>query len=202
MIYDYPFKGRFKVTCPFGRVGKWQCGWHIGADIVGLNSKYVFAIADGVIESIDAHGKSYGKHICIRHDDGMVSLYAHLSRVLVKVGQKVCMGACIGIMGSTGNATGAHLHLELHKDRYKYPAKGSKAKDCPWLVDGMAWIKEHIGGEDMPEVKDLQVWEKESGKCIIVKAVNINGANYIKLRDIEKLSEVKVDFIDNKVYIE
>lgn len=54
----------------------------------------------------------------------------------------------------------------------------------------------------MPEVKDLQVWEKESGKCIIVKAVNINGSNYIKLRDIEKLSEVKVDFIDNKVYIE
>lgn len=146
MEYGYPFKGKFKVTCPFGRVGDWQCGWHIGADIVGLDSKYVFAIADGVIESIDAHGKSYGKHICIRHDDGMISLYAHLSRVLVKVGQKVKMGSCIGIMGATGNAMGVHLHLELHKDRYKYPAKGSKAKDCPWLVDGMAWIKEHMGG--------------------------------------------------------
>lgn len=35
MRYDYPFRGRFKVTCPFGRQGAWQCGWHIGVDIVG-----------------------------------------------------------------------------------------------------------------------------------------------------------------------
>lgn len=202
MIYDYPFRGRYEVTCPFGRVGNWQCGWHIGVDIVGLDTDCVLAIADGVVESINAHGKSYGKHICIRHDDGLVSLYAHLKLIVVEVGQKVCRGDYIGIMGSTGNATGVHLHLELHRDRYKYPTKGSKAQDCPWLVDSMAWIKEHMGGEDMPEVKDLQVWEKDSGKCIIVKAVNINGSNYVRLRDIEKLAAVSVDYVDGKVWIE
>lgn len=203
MIYDYPFKGRFKVTCPFGRKGNWQCGWHIGTDVVGLDDKAVYAIADGVVESINAHGKAYGNHVCIRHKDGMVSLYAHLSRVSVKVGQKVCRGDLLGIMGATGNATGVHLHLELHQGRYRYPAKGSSPLTEKDLVDAWAWIEDHVGGEDeMQEVQDLQVWSKATGKCTVVKAVNVNGSNYIKLRDMEKLAQVRVSYIDGKVLID
>lgn len=203
MIYDYPFKGRFKVTCPFGRKGAWQCGWHIGTDAVGLDDKAVRAIADGVVESVNALGKSYGNHVCIRHKDGKVSLYAHLSRVSVKAGQKVCRGDLLGIMGATGNATGAHLHLELHEGRYRYPAKGTSPLTEKDLVDAWAWIEDHIGGEDeMQEVQDLQIWSKSTGKCVIVKAVNVNGSNYIKLRDLEKLAQVRVSYIDGKVWID
>lgn len=203
MIYDYPFKGRFKVTCPFGRKGAWQCGWHIGTDVVGLDDKAVRAIADGVVESINAHGSAYGNHVCIRHADGKVSLYAHLSRVSVKVGQKVCRGDLLGIMGATGNASGAHLHLELHNGKYHYPAKGSSPLTEKDLLDAWAWIEDHVGGEDeMQEVKDLQIWHKATGKCTVVKAVNVNGSNYIKLRDMEKLARVSVDFIDGKVYVD
>lgn len=203
MIYDYPFKGRFKMTCPFGRKGAWQCGWHIGTDIVGMDDKTVYAIADGVVESINAHGSAYGNHVCIRHADGKVSLYAHLSRVSVKVGQKVCRGDLLGIMGATGNATGAHLHLELHQGRYRYPAKGSSPLTEKDLVDAWAWIEDHVGGEDeMQEVQDLQIWSKSTGKCVIVKAVNVNGSNYIKLRDLEKLAQVRVSYIDGKVWID
>ena len=61
-------------------------------------------------------------------------------------------------------------------------------------MDALAWIEDKIGGEDMPEVKDLQVWSKETGKAVIVKAVNINGNNFVKLRDLEKLANVTVDF--------
>ena len=64
MRYDYPFKGRFKVTCPFGRRGAWKCGWHIGTDIVGMDDKNVCAIADGVVESVNAHGTAYGEPVC------------------------------------------------------------------------------------------------------------------------------------------
>lgn len=204
MIYDYPFRGRFKVTCPFGKKGSWQCGWHIGTDIVGIDDKQVLAIADGVVESINAHGKSYGNHVCVRHDDGMVSLYAHLSRASVEVGQKVCRGDLLGIMGATGNASGAHLHLELHSGKYRYPAKGTSPLTEKDLVDAYAWIEDHVGGEDVTdkaEVKDLQIWSKSTGKCVIVKAVNINGSNYIRLRDVEKFAAVSVDYVDGKVWV-
>lgn len=203
MIYDYPFKGRFTVTCPFGREGNWQCGWHIGTDVVGLDDKTVYAIADGVVESINAHGKSYGNHVCIKHADGVISLYAHLASVAVKVGQKVLIGQKVGVMGATGNASGAHLHLELHQGRYRYPAKGSSPLTEKDLVDAWAWIEDHVGGEDeMQEVQDLQVWSKSMGKCTVVKAVNVGGSNYIKLRDLEKLAQVSVDFVDGKVYVD
>ena len=63
------------------------------------------------------------------------------------------------------------------------------------MVDAWAWIEDHVGGEDeMQEVKDLQVWSKSTGKAVIVKAVNINGNNFVKLRDLEKLANVTVDF--------
>ena len=59
------------------------------------------------------------------------------------------------------------------------------------------------GGEDeMQEVKDLQVWSKSTGKAVIVKAVNVGGSNYVKLRDLEKLAWVSVDFVDGKVYVD
>lgn len=54
----------------------------------------------------------------------------------------------------------------------------------------------------MQEVKDLQVWSKATGKCTVVKAVNVNGSNYVKLRDLEKLARVSVDFVDGKVYVD
>lgn len=197
MEYRYPFKGKVKVTCPFGRKGAWKCGWHIGVDLVGEDDKNVCAIADGVVESINAHGAAYGKHVCIKHPDGMVSLYAHLASVAVKVGQSIRLGQRVGVMGATGNANGAHLHLELHQGRYRYPAKGSSPLTEKDLVDAWAWIEDHVGGEDeMQEVKDLQV--KANRKTVTVEAVNINGNNFVKLRDLEKLANVAVDF-DGKV---
>ena len=128
-------------------------------EMQGMDDKNVCAIADGVVESVNAHGKSYGKHVCIKHADGMVSLYAHLSSVAVKVGQSIKIGQKVGVMGATGNASGAHLHLGLHEGRYRYPAKGSNPLTEKDLVDAWAWIEDHVGGEDeMQEVKDLQVW--------------------------------------------
>ena len=200
MKYDYPFRGKFTITCPFGRQGAWQCGWHIGTDIVG-DDRQVRAIADGVVIGINDHGKAYGNHVLIRHNDNMVSLSAHLASVNVIIGQKVKMGTKIGVMGATGNATAAHLHLELHINAYRYPQAGSSAETCKWLVDPIGWIEDRIGGEELPEVKDLQVWSKETGKAVIVKAVNIDGSNYIKLRDIEKLTGLEVSFVDGKVYV-
>lgn len=185
MRYQYPFKGRYRVTCPYGKLGSWSAGWHIGVDIVGDDNKTIYPIAEGTVESINAHGSAYGKHICIKHFDGNVSLYAHLSKVSVKVGQTVMLDTPLGVMGATGNVSGAHLHLELHQGKYKYP-RGYKPKTAPWLIDPVAWIEDHIEEAiEVAEVRDLTISVK--GAPVTVKAVNVNGSNYVLLRDVPML---------------
>ena len=66
----------------------------------------------GTIEKVAYQASGYGNYIKIRHDWGF-SLYAHLERVYVNVGNSVSSGTAIGLMGSTGFSTGIHLHFEL-----------------------------------------------------------------------------------------
>lgn len=189
MRYQYPFRGKFRVTCPYGKPGGWSAGWHIGTDIVGDNDKTIYPIAEGVVESINAHGSAYGNHVCVKHADGNVSLYAHMSKISVKVGQDVKLGTPLGIMGATGNANGAHLHLELHQGAYKYP-RGYKPKTVPWLLDPVAWIEDHI--EEGYQVSKLTIIK--DGQPVEVNAVNIDGNNYIKLQDLPKLADVTIGY--------
>ena len=189
MRYQYPFRGKFRVTCVYGKPGGWSAGWHIGSDIVGDVDKTIYPIAEGVIESINAHGSAYGNHVCVKHADGNVSLYAHMSKVSVKVGQSVGLDTPLGVMGATGNANGAHLHLELHKSAYKYP-RGYKPKTAPWLLDPVAWVEDHI--EEGYQVSKLTIIK--DGQPVEVNAVNIDGSNYIKLQDLPKLADVTIGY--------
>lgn len=89
---------------------------HRGVDIGNSVGTDVWA-ADGgtVIYAQDSKG-NYGNFIKIRHDDGTVTCYAHLSRILVSVGDKVAQGEIIAKMGKTGRVTGPHLHFEIRPD--------------------------------------------------------------------------------------
>lgn len=119
--YRHPFHNGYKVTCPFGKSGSsWSCGWHTGTDYVGTNSKNIYAICSGTVEKVSRSG-SYGNHVIVKHVDGYRSLYAHLSSVSVSKGQSVTTNTKIGVEGHTGNASGSHLHLELHQGAYRYP---------------------------------------------------------------------------------
>lgn len=154
-----------RVTCPYGKPGKWAAGWHIGADMVGDDDKTIYPIAEGTVESINNHGSAYGNHVCIKHPDGNVSLYAHMSKVSVKVGQDVKLGTPLGIMGATGNANGAHLHLELHRGAYKYP-RGYRPKTAPWLLDPVAWIEDHIEeGYQVDKLTIIKDGPASRGQC-------------------------------------
>ncbi len=66
-------------------------------------------LKDGIVSKYG----SYGKYVTIQHEDGTRSMYAHLSKILVKSGQKVKKGQVIGVMGSTGSSNGTHLHFEV-----------------------------------------------------------------------------------------
>ena len=86
--------------------------FHGGVDIAGSRGDPVAAFADGVVE-YTGEDDSYGRYFQIDHGNGVKSFYAHCSQVLVRKGQAVSLGEKVALVGSTGNVTGPHLHLEL-----------------------------------------------------------------------------------------
>ena len=100
------------ITSPFGRDGY---RWHPGLDIGILQSLDVRAAAEGVVTLAGylPGYDGYGAIVAVELQDGYSTLYAHLSRPLVRPGQRVRAGQLIGIAGCTGWCTGTHLHFEL-----------------------------------------------------------------------------------------
>ncbi len=88
---------------------------HSGMDFKATTGTPVLATGDGVIIKAGRNG-GYGKVVEVRHQDGIISRYAHLSRISVRNGQKVRLGQTIGKVGSTGRSTGPHLHYEVRKN--------------------------------------------------------------------------------------
>lgn len=97
---------------PFGKKGSmWSSGQHTGLDFPAAVGAAVRAVAGGKV-AMAKSGGPYGNHIMVNHGGGLTSLYAHLSRMLTSVGDTVKQGQKIGEVGSTGNSSGPHLHLE------------------------------------------------------------------------------------------
>lgn len=86
--------------------------FHQGLDISTDKGQPVFATADGQVESA-AYTGDYGNLVVIRHGFGLVTRYGHMSGFAVKPGEAVKRGAVIGYVGSTGRATGSHVHYEI-----------------------------------------------------------------------------------------
>lgn len=115
----------YRLTQPYGMTSyaKTGCrggpcyggGPHTGIDIVAGYGTPIRAAADGVVKySGDLGRYSYGRWLMIEHENGLSTLYAHLSSKAVKVGQRVETGDIIGYEGSTGYSTGSHLHFGVY----------------------------------------------------------------------------------------
>ncbi len=101
--------------------------FHKGIDIANVEGTPIKAVLDGtVIDSGPASG--FGQWIRIRHDDGTVTVYGHMSTLAVAVGERVTAGQTIAGMGSLGFSTGSHLHFEVH------PGGGDAIDPVPWLA--------------------------------------------------------------------
>jgi murein DD-endopeptidase MepM/ murein hydrolase activator NlpD len=116
-----------RITSAFGRrlhpiFGTWRN--HTGTDYAAPMGTPVHAIGDGVIVAEGPHG-GYGNMIDIRHSNGMVSRYGHMSRFArgVHSGSHVKMGETIGYVGMTGWATGPHLHFEIRENGVAHDPK-------------------------------------------------------------------------------
>ncbi|MBQ2795101.1 MAG: peptidoglycan DD-metalloendopeptidase family protein [Oscillospiraceae bacterium] len=94
--------------------GIWGYKGHTGTDITGTgHGSNIYASAAGTVVTAKSGRTGYGNYIIINHGDGITTLYAHCSKLYVKVGQYVNQGDIIAAMGSTGNSTGTHLHFEI-----------------------------------------------------------------------------------------
>jgi len=96
----------------FKNPGNYTLGYHTGVDFSAPTGTVVKAVAAGTVVASDSSG-AYGINVKIKHDDGTYGFYAHLSTKTVFPGNKVSAGRMIGNVGSTGNSSGPHLHLEI-----------------------------------------------------------------------------------------
>ena len=102
-------------TDPFLKTRK----MHYGMDFTAPRGTPIFASGNGKVTRADNNSAGYGKHIRIDHGYGYMSLYAHLSKYNVSVGQQVKRGDLIGFVGNTGRSEAPHLHYEIFKDGEK-----------------------------------------------------------------------------------
>ncbi|HET7118585.1 MAG TPA: M23 family metallopeptidase [Hanamia sp.] len=111
-----PYHGR--ITSTFGHrenpFGGENVEVHKGLDIAAPYGSPVKAMAKGTVEFAGLRG-GFGNCIMLKHANGFETLYGHLSKILVKVGQQINIGEQIGRVGSTGRSTGPHLHYEIHR---------------------------------------------------------------------------------------
>ncbi|MCD6450831.1 MAG: peptidoglycan DD-metalloendopeptidase family protein [Acidobacteria bacterium] len=101
-----------EVTSLFGPRGN---GFHTGIDIAAKPGTPIRAAADGVVIYAGQRFHGYGKMVMIEHPGGITTIYAHNKENLVRKGDRVRRGEIIALVGSSGNATGPHLHFEVRK---------------------------------------------------------------------------------------
>jgi len=89
---------------------------HEGIDFTAPVGTPIYATGDGKVERLKSQMNGYGNVVMINHGYGYETLYAHMSKIIVKPGQKVKRGEIIGYVGNTGRSTGPHLHYEVRKN--------------------------------------------------------------------------------------
>ena len=105
-----PISGR--ITSRYGASSSIRRSTHTGLDISATKGTPIKVVADGSVTFAKYNG-SYGNLVKVDHGNGVETWYAHTSKMYVKVGDKVKAGDVIAAIGSTGNSTGPHLHLEI-----------------------------------------------------------------------------------------
>ena len=122
-VEGYHLTGRFGASS-----GLWS-STHTGLDFAADEGAEIRSIGPGVVVST-AYDGAFGNKTVVKLDDGTVLWYCHQSEVAVERGQRLTPGDLVGYVGSTGNVTGPHLHLEVH------PGGGDP-------IDPDAWLSEH-----------------------------------------------------------
>ena len=123
--YVLPVSG-YHLTAGFGQTSGLWSSVHTGLDFACPEGTPIHSVGDGVVVST-AYDGSYGNKTVVRLSNGTYLWYAHQERFAVSPGQRLHTGDLLGYVGSTGNVTGAHVHLEVR------PTEATPIDPLPWL---------------------------------------------------------------------
>jgi len=140
-----------------------------------------------LISRMQTNRKGYGNYIVLRHN-GFDTIYPHQSKRILRVGDSAPVGSVLGLIGSTGDSTGPHLHFGMCEN---FMADTDEARG--WM-DPLPFLKT-LYDKLHPAVKLLPI--KLNGVIVRFSAVSKNGLNYIKLRDLASAMPDRVSFVYN-----
>ncbi len=199
-LSDYHCPNQVAVFSPYGgRHGR----RHTGVDLPLKTGNPVYAAFAGKVRMAKYY-RGYGNLVVLRHQNGLETFYAHLSKINVKVGDWVEAGKVIGLGGATGRATGAHLHFETRYQGYAF--------DPQWLIDfntgklrhrvftlkkryltpGSKYVPESEDEEiaiNEADAKDMELARQEAEKKAAREAA-LASAEYYKIRSGDTLGKV------------
>ena len=89
---------------------------HTGMDFTAPVGTEIYATGNGVVNKIEFDGRGYGNNVILNHGYGYETLYGHMSKIIVRPGQKISRGDILGYVGNSGSSTGPHLHYEVRKN--------------------------------------------------------------------------------------
>ncbi len=148
----YPLMNPARITSRFGWRTHPLTGtrrFHSGLDIAAPTGTPVVATATGTVVSAGWNG-GYGKAIVIQHNDVQQTLYGHLSEISVQPGQQVTQGSVIGLVGSTGNSTGPHLHFESRSPSSTGWVAVDPTQEIQYAIDNLRRSMPYAG-KDTPQ---------------------------------------------------
>ena len=166
MMMQVPINsGNIKITSYYGNrqyyyQGKLVKDFHNGIDLVPspCNNNEILAFADGIVTSVQKTGVQYGTgcYVRLKHNNGLYTLYYHLKSgsVCVNVGDKVRKGQKLGIIGTTGQSTGIHLHFQIDKGSSK-----TSINPYDYLFSGKEFIVD-TPQEDLSKYSDEELARK------------------------------------------
>lgn len=214
-MYRSPFKAASTQTTAFKKPGSWAAGYHTGVDRVCSKTDLV-SPANGIVQRNVANDKSYGNYVVITTDDDRSILMAHLkSKSSLQIGASIKKGDAVGIMGSTGNSSAPHLHIEIVNSKtWAYnknllnpndyidwndtssagttPADATSSENYRKAVDWKNGSTEEIvyKQNDLKE-KVGSLSPKEGAKCY-----GKQGKSYITVYDLNGTKKHKVGFVE------
>lgn len=152
------------ISQSFGVPGNYAAGVHTGTDFVASKGTPILAVRSGRVVAADYAG-DYGRRVIIDHGS-IATLYAHMSKITVRDGEYVSQGERIGRIGSSGNATGPHVHYEERTSAFDYWSfrrprwldDGTNVNEDWELGDGFPGTGAFVVGQRHPAVKQVDKW--------------------------------------------
>jgi hypothetical protein len=166
-------------------------GWrkyrpHYGTDIDLETGDEVVSAFDGMVR-LAKYYQGYGNCVIIRHNNGLETVYAHLSRILVESGQKLDAGTIIGLGGNTGHSYGSHLHFEI-----RYLGQAIDTQDFIDFENGIlksnTFVLRKVDVENKYDLRALHTRHKHDLGIAKIKKDNKHG--YYKIKSGDSLSRI------------